>query len=315
MLGKERHSSSMRLQSYPAHYALLEAGIESHLTYVGDPDIWPELPRDINPEQELKGAQIVVIAKSIEGVARQYALAAKKQGSILITQLGTNGIMLEFDNYQPLDISDWIVAPFLNKRTSQRIKQLNPLLAHQPLIIPDPIETWLPKTEDCTDNSQHIKTVLWIGRKRHLASLKSLQKAIPDDWKLITISDTQETDYYWDPQLAASLLASCQALTITNDYDPYDPRTGNSSPIRMLNGLACGKPVLAPPCDAYLATSPDQQGWIACLNGNDYHQALVKLSDPIVRQQYSQQGLAVFKAIQKTDPAAQWRQLIKELLI
>ena len=314
MVGGEQDSSSMRLQAYPAHRALLEAGIESHLTYVGDPSIWPKLPRAINPAKELKGAQVVIIAKSFGQVAKEYSEAALAEGATLITQLRTDEVSVEEVNYQPLDKSDWVVSPFMTDRLQSQLAVLNPNPAHKPLVIPDPLETWLPPLEQCEDQPEGKNIVLWIGRKRHWPSLLALGDFLPDNWQLVTISDNHLGDHLWDPDLAAKLLASCQALMITRDFKQDDTQ-GHSSSIRMINGLACGKAVLAPPTDAYLDASPEMKGWIACQNGDHYRQALTDLSDPLLRATCSQEGLEVFGLFNPGDPAVMWRQLIKETLI
>ena len=57
------------------------------------------------------------------------------------------------------------------------------------------------------------------------------------------------------------------------------------------------------------------KGWIACQNGDHYRQALTDLSDPLLRATCSQEGLEVFGLFNPGDPAAMWRQLIKETLI
>ena len=311
MLGKAINSSSLRLQSFPAHYALLECGIESHLTYVGNPSIWPETSRKINPSQELRGAQVVVIAKSFGDVALQYSIAAKEEGATLITQLRTNNISVAKDNYQPLDITDWIVTPFINEHITEAIRRINPSLINQPLVIPDPVETWLPSINECRDEPAHKKIALWIGRKRHLPSIQNVH--LPSDWQLVTISDTAEADHYWETSLAAQLISECQAVVITNNYDSH--LSGQSSPIRMINGFACAKPVLAPPSPVYLKTAKDGKGWIACCSTTDYYQALEKLSDRKIRRAYGKAGRKIFEKMSHSDPATKWRQFIQELLI
>lgn len=299
MCADEHGSSSMRVQAFPAMRVIAALGHETRV------EIWradTPGPTEEQAAAAVAGADLVVIAKAYGEQVRRFAIAAKDAGASVLLQV--NGV--EYAR-QPIEQADMCVTAFADEQLLLAVARRHPGM---PIAeVPDPLERWLPDPRDCIDDP-HAQECLWIGRARHLPSASLIALGLPDGWTLTTISDTIGADLLWDPVVAADLLARCQVLAITH------APTGNSAPIRLLNGLHCGKPVIATSVPSYARVGPPGpgRGWTAVETPQDVRVALTRLSDPDVRAIESIAAREAARRAVPHDPVPAWVEMIDALL-
>ena len=289
------HGSAMRLQTYPAHEELLRRGILSRVIVHDNRDPGPTWEQ---ARRAVAGASVVVLAKIAGELRERYAIEARRAGTRVVLLLSTVR-----SREQPVELADELVAPYISPREREALMARNAGLKLH--LIPDPLEPFLPHPGLCVDAPSE-RTVLWIGRLRYLDSLRVLRAGLPAGWQLKVLTDAPDVGISWDPLVARRLLGSCQVLAITNDFNV------NSSPIRLQNGLASGKPVLAPPVPSYLEHSRPgrEQGWSCCITSGDFYAELQRLSSPSQREAERAGALAVARTYSRVRPAEQWVELL-----
>lgn len=298
-------STWVRIQALPAHQKLLLLGWRSELRYMG-PDDELVVPAD-QADEEVRDFDIVISAKLRGPLGAVYTQAAGRAGAHVIHVANQLPATLQ---REPFAFADTIVCSSGNTAFRTAGLAYDPRFANDLVIIPDPLDDWLPVPGLCTDAPEG-RLLLWIGRERHLASVAPFRRGLPNGWRLLTISNGPDCDVPWDAREAQALLATCQVLLVTTDL--RDERGGvNSAPLRLLNGLAAGKPTLATPVPSYLelATPGEGRGWQATRSPGELYEQLRRLSSPAVRARESAMTRALMAHLAPPDPAEAWLKLL-----
>lgn len=301
-------STWVRIQAIPAHQKLLSLGWRSELRYPGpDDDL---IVSDADVEEATRNFDIVVSAKLRGPLGAAYAKAAKRGGAHVIHVANQLPATLY---REPFAYADTLVCSSGNAAFRKAGAAYDPRFVDEIVVIPDPLDDWLPAPGLCTD-APGGRLLLWIGRERHLRSVLPFRRGLPAGWRLLTLSNGPDCDIAWDAQEAQALLATCQVLLVTTDLE--DGRGGvNSAPLRLLNGLAAGKPTLATPVPSYLelATPGEGRGWqVTCSPGELYEQ-LRRLSSPTARTLESAAARHLMTRLAPPDPAGAWLALLSEI--
>lgn len=173
----------------------------------------------------------------------------------------------------------WVVA-----WADQQMKDEARRLGRRLLITPDPWDPGVPtKLERARVQGELAQArqsgdedwmqLVTIARRRHLGALAPYAAAVQGPWTLTVLTDEPEGDQLqWSPERAHELVCAADALlVIASD--------GVSAPIRLLNGLRCGCPVLATPLPSYIDEAPVGAGWLAIENPDELSGLLAQFAD------------------------------------
>lgn len=301
-------STWVRIQAIPAHQQLLSLGWRSELRYMGSDD--DRVVSTLDATKEVRGFDIVVSAKLRGTIGEAYTKAARDAGAHVVHV--SNQVTAALGR-EPLTFADTLVCSSGSEAYRRAGRAYDPRFASELVVIPDPLDDWLPVPGLCSDDPRG-KLLLWIGRERHLASVAPFRRGLPNGWRLLTISNGNDCDVLWDPREAQALLAGCQVLLVTTDLG--DTSGGeNSAPLRLLNGLASGKPTLASPVPSYLELSQpgEGRGWQVTRSPGELYEQLRRLSSPAVRALESAAARHLMAHLAPPNPAEAWLKLLSTI--